>query len=154
MPYILPTRAVRTALYALFVTDEALAALTPGGIQTDVGTEAHEYPFLWVEVFHDQNYGGLGTSPGHGSMPGISVRLHVFQGDYGTLQDAETVMERAIFLLWDTDGHPLGVEGYTVCAGGPMPETSSFPLSFELLNNVPVKELVQLADLILEEVAA
>lgn len=147
MTYVLPILALGDAVFALF-QDPELTTLTPGGIQSDVTTDAHEYPFLWFELFHDRNYGGLGTQPGQGSMPGVTLRLHVFQGNYGTMRDAYIVMARAIDLLYTV---PLVVDGYTVCGGGPMPEIETIPLHFEVLNDVPVKELVCNVDLIVEE---
>jgi len=154
MTYVLPLTALGDAVYALFVTDEgpgSLTELAPGGIVSDVPPGDHAYPFLWFELLHGSNYGGLGTRPGQGSVPGINLRLHVFQSDYGTMRDAQIVMARAIELLFTT---PLVVEGYTVCSGIPLPEIETIPLADELLAGVVVKELVTTIDLILEEIAA
>jgi len=150
MTYVLPLTALGDAVYALFVTDETLTGLTPGGIVSDVAPGDHAYPMLWFELLHGTNYGGLGTRPGRGSVPGINLRLHVFQSDYGTMRDAQIVMARAIELLFTT---PLVVEGYTVCSGIPLPEINTIPLPDELLAGVVVKELVTSIDLILEEAA-
>jgi hypothetical protein len=149
MPYM-PLTALGDAVYALLLTDEALGALVPGGVQTDVPSDP-QYPFLWFELLHQANYGGLGTRPGQGSMPGITLRIHVFQSNYGTMRDAQIVMARAIELLFTV---PLVVEGYTVCSGIPLPEIETIPLPDELLAGVVVKELVTNLDLVLEEVAA
>jgi len=150
MAYLLPLTAVGDAVYALFVTDAVLEALVAGGVQSDVPANPL-YPFLWVELLHGTNYGGLGTRPGHGSMPGLNLRLHVFQSDYGTMRDAQIVMARAIELLFTT---PLVVEGYTVCSGIPLPEIETIPFPQEILGGVPVKELVSSIELIVEEVVA
>jgi len=149
-PHILPMQAVGDATYALFITDETLAGLATGGVFSDV-PPSPEFPFLWFELLHGANYGGLGTKPGSGSVPGLTLRLHVFQSDYGTMRDAQIVMARAIELLFTT---PLVVEGYTVCSGIPLPEIETIPLPSELLSGVVVKELVTSVELICEEVAA
>lgn len=149
MTYTLPLLAVGDAVYALLVTDATLGALVPGGVQSDV-PPTPAYPFLWIELLHGANYGGLGTRPGQGSMPGLSLRLHVFQSDYGTMRDAQIVMARAIDLLFTT---PLVVDGYTVCSGIPLPEIETIPLPDELLAGVKVKELVTNVTLIVEEIA-
>jgi len=150
MAYVLPLTAAGDAVYALF-QDAALQALALGGVHSDVPPDP-TFPFLWFEVLHGSNYGGLGTRPGRGSMPGLQLRLHVFQGDYGTMRDAQVVMTRAIALLFD-DSVPLVVENYTVCSGQPLPEIETIPLADESLNGVKVKELVTTLDLILQEAA-
>lgn len=147
MSYLLPMTACADAIYALF-QDSALQALVPGGVQTDIPQGDHVYPMLWFELFHNQNYGGLGTRPGQGSVPGLTLRLHVFQSDYGTMRDAEIVMAKAIELLYTA---PLVLEGYTVCGGQPLPEIETIPLADEELNGVKVKEFVANINLIVEE---
>ena len=149
MAYVLPLTAVGDAVYALF-QDAALQALATGGVNSDV-PESPSYPFLWIELLHQANYGGLGTRPGQGSVPGLQLRLHVFQGDYGTMRDAQVVMAKAIDLLFTT---ALVVDGYTVCSGIPLPEIETIPLPDEELNGVKVKELVTNIDLVVAEIAA
>ena len=150
MTYVLPLLAVGDAVYAV-MQDAALAALATGGVFSDV-PESPEFPFLWIELLQNGNYGGLGTRPGRGSIPGVTIRLHVFQSNYGTARDAQIVMARAIALLFD-DAAPLVVEGYTVCSGQPLPEVETIPLDDQELNGVKVKELVSNIDLIVEEAA-
>ena len=149
MAYQLPLTAIGDGVYALF-QDSALQALAAGGVYTDVTPGDHVYPFLWFEVLHQQNYGGLGTKPGRGSMPGCTVRLHVFQSEYGTMRDAQVVMAKAIDLLFSG---ALTLDGYTVCSGEPLPEIDTVPLPDEELNGVKVHELVTNVDLIIEEPA-
>jgi hypothetical protein len=146
MAYVFPLTAVGDAVYALF-QDATLQALVPGGVQSDVPPDPR-FPFLWFELIHGSNYGGLGTRPGQGSVPGINLRLHVFQGDYGTRREAEIVMARPIELLFTT---PLVVDGYIVCSGIPMSEIESLWLTDEELNGVKVHELVTSLDLIVQE---
>lgn len=152
MAYQLPLTAVGDAAYALF-QDATLGGLAAGGVWTDV-PESPNYPFLWFEVLHQQNYGGLGTQPGRGSMPGVTLRLHVFQGEGGSMRDAQIVMARAVQLLFpDADNvASLVLDGYTLCGNRPLPEIETIPLPFEELNGVKVSELVSNIDLIVEEV--
>jgi hypothetical protein len=148
MTYVLPLTAVGDAVYALLGGDATLVGLTPGGIVSDIVPGDHLYPMLWFELLHTTNYGGLGTKPGQGSMPGLNLRLHVFQSDYGTMRDAQAVAARAIELLFTT---PLQVEGYRVCSNFPLPNVESIPLVDEILAGIVVKELVINLDLIVEE---
>jgi|KBSSwiStaDraftv2_1062776.scaffolds.fasta_scaffold53339_2 hypothetical protein len=150
MAYVFPLTAVGDAVYGLF-QDAALYALAPGGVQTDV-PESPTFPFLWLELLHQANYGGLGTRPGRGSVPGLQLRLHVFQGAYGTMRDAHVVMARAIELLFE--GAPLVVDGYTVCSGIPLPEIETIPLADQELNGVKVHELVTNIELVIQETNA
>ncbi len=146
MAYVFPLTAVGDAVYALF-QDAALTALVPGGVQSDV-PESPSYPFLWIELLHNANYGGLGTRPGQGSVPGINLRLHVFQGQYGTARDAQAVTARAVELLFTT---ALVVEGFTVCSDRPLAEIETIPLADQELNGVKVQELVTNVDLVVQE---
>ena len=153
MAYVLPLLAVGDAVYALF-QDTTLNALATGGVWTDV-PESPSYPFLWFEMLQQANYGGLGTKPGKGSMPGVTLRLHVFQGEYGVMRDAQLVMARAIELLFPADNSvPLTLNGYTLASGSPLPEIETIPLPDEELNGVKVHELVANVELIVEEIAA
>lgn len=152
MAYQLPLTAVGDAVYALF-QDQALQDLTGGRVYTDI-PEGPSFPFLWFEVLHQSNSGGLGTKPGRGSMPGVTLRLHVFVGDYGTARDGQVVMARAIQLLFPLDDStPLVMDGYTLASGQPLPEIETIPLPFEELNGVRVQELVTNIDLLVEETA-
>lgn len=148
MAYTLPLLAVGDAVYALF-QDATLGALATGGVWTDVPA-VPSFPFLWFEVLHQNNAGGLGTWPGRGSMPGVTLRLHVFASDTATMRDAAVVMGRAVDLLFDTN-QPLAVTGYTVAGARPLSEIETIPLPDEVLNGVKVHELVTNVDLIVEE---
>jgi hypothetical protein len=152
MAYQLPLTAVGDAAYALF-QDPTLQALTATRVFTDV-PENPDYPFLWFEVLHQANEGGLGTQPGRGSMPHVTLRLHVFQGEGGAARDAQLVMARAIQLLFPADDATasLTLDGYTLCSNRPLPEIETIPLADEELNGVKVQELVTNVDLVLDEV--
>jgi hypothetical protein len=129
-----PLSPVADAVYALFLLDAQLTALAPGGVQTDVPADP-VYPFVWFEVSEPDQHGGFGTKPGHGALPEVTLRVHVFQSDGGTMRDAEAVIARAIALLAD----PPVVEGYASCA---IFHDQTIPLPDEELNGVKVKELV------------
>ena len=146
--YVSPLLAVGDAIYSV-LQDPVLTALVPGGVQTDV-PENPDYPFVWIEILHGANYGGLGTQPGRGSMPGINLRLHVFQSNYGTARDAQYLLAQAIALLFD-DAAPLVADGYTICTGHPLPEIETIPLADQELNGVKVRELVANLNIVIEE---
>lgn len=149
MTYVLPLTAVGDAVYAVFVADATLSGLATGGIYSDIPQDP-TFPLLWIELLHQANYGGLGTQPGTKSMPGLTLRLHVFQGEYGTMRDATVVMARAITVLYTT---ALEVTGYTVCSGRPLSEIESIQLPDEELAGNKVHELVTNIDLLVEEAA-
>jgi hypothetical protein len=149
MTYVHALTPVGDAVYSVLVSDATLAALATGGVYSDIPPDP-SYPLLWIELLQPANYGGLGTRPGQDSMPGITLRLHVFQSNYGTMRDAQIVMARAIELLFTT---PLAVTGYTVCGGQPLSEIELIPLPLEELNGVKVQELIATLDLIVEEAA-
>jgi hypothetical protein len=149
MTYVLALTPVGDAVYGVLVSDATLAALATGGVFSDIPADP-TYPLLLIDLSQPEDHGGFGTRPGQGSMPGLTLRLHVYQGDYGTRRDAELVMARAIELLFAA---PLVVTGYTVCGGEPLPGTTADWLPDEELNGVKVQELVTSIDLIVEEAA-
>ena len=148
--YISPLTAVGDAVYGALVADATLAGLVPGGVQTDV-PENPAYVFLWIELLEDDQHGGFGTRPGHGAMPGLELRLHAFQGQYGTMRDAQVAIARAIEVVTAADGTgapTLAVDGYKV---DQVVYEQTIQLPDEELNGVKVKELVARLRLIVEE---
>jgi hypothetical protein len=143
MPSFCPLGPVAEAVYGVLVLDPGLMTLAPGGVFGDVPQDP-TYPFVWFEVMEDQQHGGFGTKPGRSALPEIDLRIHVFQGDNGTMRDAEAVMARAIELLAD----PPTVAGYASCA---IFHDQTIPLPDEELNGVKVKELVARFRLYVEE---
>lgn len=143
-----PLAPVADALYAVLITDPTLQALAPGGVFADVPPDP-SYPFIWIEVSETAQRGGLGTKPGRGALPEVEIRLHVFQGDFGTMRDAQLVMARAIELV--TADNALTVDGYRVCGTEPFHD-ATIPLADEELNGVKVHELVAMFRLYVEEV--
>lgn len=150
MPYTVPLTAIADGVYALF-QDATLLALATGGVHTDIPPGDKTYPLLWFEVLHQGNQGGLGTKPGRGSMPVCTLRLHVFQSEYGTARDAQLMMAKAIELVFIPGA--IALTGYTLAGNEPLPEIETIPLPFEELGGVKVSELVTNIDLIVEEIA-
>lgn len=149
-----PLLAMMDALYGVLALDDALLALAPGGVHSDVPdvTTAFPFPFVWLELRKDRELGGFGTQPGRRSVPGVHLRVHVFQSDYGTTRDAQLVMARIVDLLWN-DGAALAAEGYVVYGGKPLPDAEEILLADQELRGVKVKELVLLTDYVIEEAA-
>lgn len=143
MPFT-PLAPVSDALYALLFTDATLGTLAGGGVHVDVPADP-AYPFVWIEVSEPTQHGGFGTKPGLGAFPEVELRLHVFQGDGGTVRDSQLVMERVIALLAD----PPAVAGY---ASHAIFHDSTIPLADEELNGLKVHELVAQFRLYVEEV--
>src|SRR5438046_7581385 len=90
---------VSEAVFGVLQGDATLSSLLPGGVQTDV-PEDPSYPFLWVEILEQQQFGGFGTKPGAGALPELEIRLHVFSQFPGWAQ-AQTIVARAIALVAD-----------------------------------------------------
>jgi len=149
--YVSPLTAVGDALYGVLVADSTLAGLLPGGVQTDV-PEAPTYPFLWIELLEDTQYGGFGPWPGSpGTMPGLELRLHAYQSQYGTIRNAQLALARAIELVAAVDGSgapTLTVSGYSVWL---VAYEQTVPLPDEEINGVKCQELVGRFRLIVEE---
>lgn len=152
MAYTDPLLALSDALYGVLAMDSTLGTLAPGGVWFDVPqvTPATQFPFVWLELRVDQHFGGYSSQPGRGSRPGVHLRVHVFQSDYGTVRDAQLAMAQIVTLLWSGS---LTAEGYTVISGQPMPEPEQMQFADEELSGIKVKELVLLADYVLEEAA-
>lgn len=151
MAYVDPLLAMSDALYGVLALDDGLIALAVGGVHFDV-PQNPDFPMIWLELQHDKNFGGYGSQPGRGARPGVHLRVHVFQSDYGTAREAQLVMAAVVDLLWN-DGAPLQVDGYVVYGGKPLPEIEEIMLSDQELRSVKVKELVLLTDYIIEEAA-
>lgn len=149
--YVSPLTAVGDAVYGTLLADSTLAGLLPGGVQTDV-PENPTYPFLWIELLEDTQFGGFGPWPGTaGTMPGLELRLHVYQSQYGTSRDAQIALARAIEVIAAVDGSgvpTLTVSGYSVWL---VAYEQAVPLPDQELNGVKVQELVGRFRLIVEE---
>jgi hypothetical protein len=148
--YVSPLTAIGDAIYGLLVADSTLAGFLPGGVQTDV-PENPTYPFLWIELLEDTQEGGFGPWPAAGAMPGLELRLHAYQSQYGTMRDAQVAIARAIELVSAVDGSgatTLTATGYAIWL---VAYEQTIPLPREELNGVPVQELVARFRLIVEE---
>jgi hypothetical protein len=155
MAYTDPLLALGDALYGVLALDTTLEGLAPGGVFFDVPqiTQATVFPFIWLDLRHDENFHGFGAQPGRKSRPQVQLRVHVYQSDYGTARDAELVMARIVDLLWN-DAEALVVSGYLVyCNGKPMPQAEEFQFNDEELLGIKVKEFVLQTNYLLEEAA-
>jgi hypothetical protein len=142
-PAYCPLAPVGDAVVHALGQDGTLATLAPGGVSTDV-PENPTFPFIWVEVLQMGDLGGFGTAPGRGAVPDVTVRLHVFQGDHGTLRQAQGVVARAIAVLAD----PPLVASYGRIG---IFHESTIPLADQELRGVKVFEVVAQFRLLIEE---
>lgn len=151
MAYTDPLLAMGDALYGLLAVDATLLGLASGGVHMDVPQDPN-FPFVWIELRTDSDHSGFGSQPGRRSRPGIHLRVHVFQSEYGTVRDAQIVMGRVVDLLWN-DQALLTADGYEVFCGKPMPRADEILLADEILRGQKVQELVLMTDYIIEEAA-
>lgn len=142
-PAYCPLAPVGDAVVEALRRDGTLATLAPGGVSTDVA-ENPTFPFLWVEVIQGDDLGGFRSKPGLGSVPDMTVRIHVFQGDHGTVRQAQSVVARAIALLAD----PPAVVGYERIG---IFHESTIPLGDQELRGVKVLEIVASFRLLIAE---
>jgi len=150
MSYTDPLLAMSDALYGLLATDSTLVSLAPGGVFFDV-PQNPTFPLVYLRVQHDSDRSGFSAKPGRRSRPGVQLRVHVFQSDYGTVRQAQQAMARVVDVLFS---NALAVTGYDVfCDGQPLPDITELPFEDEQLNGIKVKELVLTARYLLEEAA-
>ncbi|HUU84185.1 MAG TPA: hypothetical protein VM243_11845 [Phycisphaerae bacterium] len=142
-PSYCPLASVGDAVVQALAQDATLAALAPGGVATDVD-ESPTFPFVLVEVLHAGDLGGFGTKPGLGAVPDMELRLHVFQGEHGTLRNAQIVIARAVAVMAD----PPAVSGYGRIG---IFHESTIPLADQELRGVKVFEIVASFRLLIEE---
>ena len=90
------------------------------------------FPFVWYELASERQDGGLGAGPWQFE---IDIRIHVFSQAAG-MQEAQAIVQEAIRLLRTV---PLVVAGWRAWY---QPHDATITLPFELLNGVPVRELV------------
>jgi len=149
MAYTDPLLAMSDALYDALALDSTLSTLAAGGVHFDVPQDP-SFPLVYLRVQHDRTFSGYNAQPGRKSRPGIFLRVHVFQSDYGTIREAQQVMSRIVDLLWN-DADPLTANGYEVFCGRPLPEVEELTFEDEELRGIKVKELVLQTSYILEE---
>ena len=142
-PAYCPLAPVSDAVVQTLAANVTLVQRATGGISTDI-SENPTFPFLWVEVDHAGDLGGFGTKPGRGAVPDVTVRLHVFQGNRGTLRDAQGLMALAIAVLAD----PPAVSGYGRLG---IFHESTLSLADQELRGVKVFEIVAQFRLLIEE---
>ncbi len=117
-----------------------LTALAPGGVGDDIGQNTG-YPYVLYEV-SERAMGGLGTKPGHGQLPEIDLRVHVFSR-YEGLKEAQAVMDKVMQLLAD----PPAVTGYSSWA---IFHDETINLGDQVIAGVKTKEVVGLFRLYVE----
>jgi hypothetical protein len=120
---------VAEALYAK-LNAAPLTALVGGRIYDDI-PQNPTYPFVWIEMFGEQDRRGLGT----GALPEVDVRVHVFSTATGS-KEAQAVMAAVISLLKD---QALTITGYTQAGQVFCDETMAFP--HEVIAGVKVREI-------------
>ena len=142
-PVYSPLEPVGDAVVGALLRDSMVTQLAAGGVSTSV-PENPTFQFVWVEVLHDGDEGGFGTTPGNGSAPTVTIRVHVFQGNHGTLRDCQRLAARVIAVLVD----PPTVAGYDVFA---IFHEATVPLADQELRGTVVTEIVAQFQLLLEE---
>lgn len=142
MPSYTPLVPVSEAIYGVLVADATLQALIPGGAQTDV-PEDPTYPFLWIEILEQQQFGGFGTKPGLHTLPELAVRFHAFSQFRG-MAECHVIIARVLALMAD----PPVVAGHGSWA---IFHDQTLPLPNQELNGVKVQEMVSMHRLYVEE---
>lgn len=130
---VLNVASLRNLLGAAKITDQPVRNLTPA-----------DFPFVWYELAAERMVGGLGPGPW---LLEVDVRIHVFSQAAG-MQESQAILQEAIRLLRQT---ALTVNGWSAWY---TPHDAAFALPFELLNGVPVRELVSEDRTYVEEGAA
>jgi len=105
------------------------------------------FPFVWYELAAERMAGGLGPGPW---LLEIDLRVHVFSTAPG-MQEAQAIVQEVIRLLRQAEkAGALPVAGWLSAYA---PHDATITLPYELLNNVPVRELVAESRIYLQEAA-
>lgn len=123
---------VSTGIYGA-LNVPAVTSLATGGVFDDL-PEQPTFPCVLYVVSEKQQYGGLGTKPGHGNLPEVAVRVHVFTQGI-SFQAAQAVMDQVILALAD----PPTVSGFGSWA---IFHDQTMPLTDQLIAGQKVQELV------------
>ena len=129
---------VSAAVYTV-LNVAALTTLAPGGVR-DYVPQKPTFPLVWFELQEEERR-GLGT----GGLPEVDLRVHCYSQALGGAE-GQAVMQQVIELLKD---QALIVPGYT--QGGRVFYDRTVPLADELVNGVPVRELVAMFRIFVEE---
>jgi len=106
------------------------------------------FPFVWYELAAERMQTGLGGGPW---LLEVDVRIHVFSTAPG-MQESQRIVTEAIRLLRQAErSGALPVNGWRSWY---LPHDATITLPFELLNGVPVRELVAENRLYVEEAVA
>lgn len=145
----LPLQPLAEALIAVLSVDSTLRGLVGDGwIGTDLPQDAR-FPCLWIEMWNGQQFGGMGTRPGNGALPELTVRFHVFS-TYRGWTEANGILARVLALV--SAPGALTVAGYAVCGNEGFHDAAT-PLDDQEMNGVKCKELVSEHRWYLEEAA-
>jgi hypothetical protein len=142
-----PLSPVSVAVYTALNVG-GLTALATGGVH-EVIPDGTAPPYVLYELNVVRQFGGLGTWPGHGDMPGLELRVHAFTAQEN-ISEGQGIVAKAIELLFTTS---LSVVGYTVCSDKPMSEIEILNLGDQVVANVTVHEEVAIIQLIVENVS-
>lgn len=133
---------VSAAVYAA-LNVPALTAMVPGGV-SDVIPQNTPYPLVLFEVSEPRQLGGFGTKPGHGQLPEIDLRVHVYSQQQN-LSEAQAILDVAISLLADPPAVAGGYGSWGIF------HDSTIDLGDQVVANVTVHEIVAMFRLYVEE---
>lgn len=117
---------------SLTAPDPIGAGATGGVTDQPVVSGSQSFPFVWYELAAERMVGALGAGPW---LLEVDVRVHVFSQAAG-MQEAQAIIQEAIRLLRVSRGVVTGWSTWY------QPHDATLTLPFELLNGVPVRELV------------
>src|SRR4030095_5129020 len=117
---------------SLTAPDPIGAGATGGVTAQPVVTARVSFPFVWYELAAERMVGALGAGPW---LLEIDLRVHVFSQAPG-MDEAQTIIQEAIRLIRESRGVVTG------WGTGDTRDHAPVPRPFELLNGVPVRELV------------
>lgn len=136
--------AIYTALNVAALTD-----LLQGGVNTVV-PQGSGRPYVYFELSNPKQLGGFGTSPGHGDLPELELRVHGIS-DQQNVSECQAIVAKAIELLFTS---VLTVSGYTVCSTKPLTDIQILNLGDQVIANIVVHEEVAILRLLVENVNA
>lgn len=122
----------------------AFLALCAGGAH-DAIPQQTVFPMLLFVVSETAQVGGLGTKPGHGRAPEVTIRFHVYS-QYEGLKECQAILAKAIELLVE----PPAVTGYSSWA---IFHDEPIPVGAEVVAGIEVQELTHRMRLYVEEAA-
>jgi hypothetical protein len=129
---------------SLTAPDPIGAGCTGGVTDQPVVTGPQSFPFVWYELAAERMVGALGAGPW---LLEVDVRVHVFSQASG-MQEGQQILQEVIRLMRQAVNP--AVKGWSTWYS---PHDAAITLPFELLNGVPVRELVAEGRWYVEEAA-